>query len=130
VARALTALVALCALALPACGKSDKDQVDQTVRDFVTSTNNHDAKLCDKLLSQQFLEESTGANGSKARDVCKQQLKSAKLKLKLDKIASTKVTGNTAQVRAVLIVQGQSQDQILRLKKESGDWKLSGGSAG
>ena len=131
-ARVLTALVALCALVLPACGKSDKDQVDQTVRDFVTATNNRDAKqFCDKLVSKQFLEQSTGATGSKARDVCHQQLKSLKgLKIKLVKINGTKVSGNKATVRAVLSAQGQTQDQVLRLTKESGDWKLAGGSGG
>jgi ketosteroid isomerase-like protein len=132
VVRALTALLALCAFALTACGKSDKEQVNQTVRDFVTATNKRDTKaFCDKLVSQQFLEQSTGAKGSKARDACHAQLKSLKnLKVGLQKISSTKVNGNKATVRAVLTAQGQKQDQILRLVKEDGDWKLAGGAGG
>jgi hypothetical protein len=132
VVRALTALAALCAIGVSACGASDKDKVDTTVRDFVKATNSRDAKeFCDKLVSQQFLEESTGAKGSKARDACHQQLKSLKgIKIKLEKINSTKVNGDRATVRAVLSSQGQKQDQVLRLRKESGDWKLAGGAGG
>ncbi len=130
--RALTALAALFAIGLSACGGSDKDKVDKTVRDFVTATNSRDAKaFCDKLVSQQFLEESTGAKGSKARDACHQQLRSLKsIKIKLEKINSTKVQGDKATVRAVLSTQGQKQDQVLRLRKEGGDWKLAGGAGG
>jgi ketosteroid isomerase-like protein len=132
VVRALTALLALSAIGLTACGGDDKAQVDQTVRDFVKATNERDTKkFCDQLVSQQFLEQSTGAKGSKARDACHQQLKSLKgLKVKLEKISSTKVEGDKATVRAVLSSQGQKQDQVLRLKKEGGDWKLAGGSGG
>jgi ketosteroid isomerase-like protein len=132
VLRALTALAALCALALPACGKSDEEQVDTTVRDFVKATNSRDAKkFCDELVSQQFLEQSTGAKGDSARTECHRELKSLKgIKVKLEKISSTKVEGDTATVRAVLSTQGQKQDQLLRLKKEDGDWKLAGGSGG
>ena len=130
--HALTALVALCALGLSACGGNDKDKVDQTVRDFVQAANSRDAKkFCDELVSQQFLEESTGAKGGKARDACHKQLKSLKgLKIKLEKISSTKVEGDKATVRAVLSTQGQKQDQLLRLRKEGGDWKLAGGAGG
>ncbi len=130
--RALTALIALCAVALAACGTNDKEQVNQTVRDFVQATNSRDTKkFCDQLVSQQFLEQSTGAKGSKARDACHTQLKSLKnLKVGLDKISSTKVDGDKATVKAVLSAQGQKQDQVLRLVKEDGNWKLAGGAGG
>jgi hypothetical protein len=132
VPRALTALVALCALGLSACGESDEEKADTTVREFVTATNKRDTKkFCDELVSQQFLEQSTGAKGDKARDACHQQLKSLKgLKIGLAKISSTKVDGDKATVRAVLTTQGQQQDQVFRLRKEDGDWKLAGGSGG
>jgi len=55
-------------------------------------------------------------------------LKSFKLTLK--KISSTKVAGDNARVRTVLLVQGQTQDQLFRLKKQGGDWKLAGGAGG
>jgi Domain of unknown function (DUF4878) len=132
VPRALTALAALCLLAFSACGESDEKKVDDTVREFVKATNSRDTKkFCDELVSQQFLEQSTGAQGSKARDACHEQLKSLKgLKIGLDKISATKVNGDKATVRAVLTTQGQKQDQVFRLKKEDGDWKLAGGAGG
>jgi hypothetical protein len=126
-------MLVLCALGLGACGGSnDKQKAEQTVRDFVKATNSRDAdKFCDHLVSQQFLEQSTGAKGDKAHEACRTQLKSLKgLKVKLEKISSTKVEGNRATVRAVLSTQGQKQDQVLRLTKEGGDWKLAGGSGG
>ena len=131
-ARSLTALFALCALVLGACGGDDEEKVNQTVREFVSATNDRDTKkFCDELVSQQFLEQSTGAKGGRARDACHSQLKSLKgLKVKLEKIESTKVDGDKATVRAVLSTRGQKQDQVLRLKKEGGDWKLAGGSGG
>jgi ketosteroid isomerase-like protein len=131
VSRALTALAALCLLAFSACGQSDEQKVDHTVREFVKATNSRDAKrFCDDLVSQQFLEQSTGATGDRVKEACRQQLKSSRLKLKLDKISSTRVQGEKATVRAVLTVRGQTQDQLFRLVKEDGDWKLAGGAAG
>ncbi len=130
--RALTTLAALCAIGLSACGESDEKKVDTTVGDFAQATNSQDAKqLCDKLLTQQFLEQSTGAKGDKVRDACRQQVKALKgFKIKLDKIKSTKVDGDKATVHAVLTTQGQTRDQLFRLRKEGGDWKLAGGAGG
>ena len=130
--RPLTALLVLCAMGLAACGSDDKAQVDKTVREFVKATNDRDANaFCDKLVSQQFLEQSTGAKGDKAREECHRQLRELKgLRVRLDRISSTKIRGDTATVRTVLSRQGQKQDQILRLRKEGGDWKLAGGAGG
>ena len=47
-------------------------------------------------------------------------------RVKLVKIQSTKVDGEEAAVTAVIERQGQRQTQVYRLKKEDGDWKLSG----
>jgi hypothetical protein len=132
VARTVTVLLALCALSLVACGGDDEKEVEQTVRDFVKATDSRDTKkFCDELVSQQFLEQSTGAKGDNAREACHSQLKSLKgVRVRLESIESTEVRGDKATVRAVLSSQGQKQDQLLRLRKESGDWKLAGGSGG
>jgi hypothetical protein len=42
------------------------------------------------------------------------------------KIESTKVSGDDAAVTAVIERQDQQLKQVYRLKKEDGDWKLSG----
>jgi Domain of unknown function (DUF4878) len=131
VARALLVLLAALALALPACGGGDdREDIEQTVRDFVSATNDRDADtFCGEIVTQEFLEQSTGAKGDAAEDECKRQLESINgLEVELVEIRKTEVDGDSATVRAVIVTQGDSNTQILRLKKEDGGWKLAGGS--
>jgi ketosteroid isomerase-like protein len=122
--------VIICLVALLAgCGGDDKQEAQQTVRDFVTALQNRDADtFCDKLLTEEFLGEFSGGTGDKAKESCKRELKSLTSleKVRLVKIESTKVSGDNASVTAVIERQGQKLKQIYRLKKEDGDWKLSG----
>jgi predicted lipid-binding transport protein (Tim44 family) len=121
----------LVALAVTGCGGDDREEAEQTVRDFVEATNEKDAdKLCDELLTQDFIERATGASGDNANDACKQQFEVITgLKLALVRIRRTKVDGDKAQVTAELRTQGQRRIQLLRLEKESGDWRLAGSTA-
>src|SRR5919198_5598045 len=108
-ARRLT-VVLLAALWLAACGGgNDKREAEQTVRDFVTATNERDAdKLCDDLLSKDFIEQTTGATGDKAKSTCKQQFKLFRgLKLRLVRITSTKLNGSKATVYTIIETQDQ-----------------------
>jgi hypothetical protein len=127
--RPLVLLVALLALALGACGGNDEKEVEQTVKKFIAATNARDAEsFCDDLVTQDFIERSTGAKGEKAREACKEQFKALKgLKVKLVRVSETKVNGDKASAKAELEVQGQKQDQLYRLSKEDGEWKLAGG---
>ena len=131
--RSLPVLLALLAV-LPACGGGgggDEEDVEQTVRDFVQATNDRDVDaFCDELVTQEFLEQSTGAKGDQAREACKQQLETVVgIDFTLDSIRKTEIDGDTAEVTAVLELQGQKQPpRVLRLKKEDGDWKLAGGT--
>ena len=131
--RALLLIPAV-AVALAACGGggSDKSDAEQTVKDFVKATNDRDAgKFCGELVTKEFLEQTTGAKGKKAESQCESQLRNLKgLKVKLVRIKRTTVKGDGASVRATLEAQGQTQDQVLRLKKEDGRFKLAGGSGG
>jgi predicted lipid-binding transport protein (Tim44 family) len=122
--------VLLAVATFAACGGEDKGDAEQTVRDFVNATNERDTeKLCDDLVTQEFLEQLTGATGDKARDACKQQLKSQQaIDIDLEGIKKTEVDGDKATVTATLAAQGQTQDRILRLEKEGGDWRLAGGT--
>jgi hypothetical protein len=128
----LALLTALCALlALSACGGGDDSaEVKSTVRDFVTATNDRDGdKLCDDLLTQDYLEKATGATGDKARDACKQQLDLITgLKLRLVKLGEPKVDGDSATVRATIATGSQQTPRVFHLQKEDGDWKLASGS--
>jgi len=128
----LALLFALCAvLVVSACGGGDdRAEVKQTVRDFVTATNSRDGdKLCNDLLTQDYLEKATGATGDEARKACKQQLGLITgLKLRLIEVGEPKIDGDSATVRATIATGSQQTPRRFRLHKEDGDWKLASGS--
>ena len=115
-------------LVIAGCGGDDKKDAEQTVHDFVEATRERDADtFCDDLVTQEFLEQSFGTTGDKARDSCKRELKAlTDLRVELIRIEKTVVDGDSATVTAAINSQGQRIKQKLRLKKEDGDWKLAG----
>lgn len=122
-------LVTIAVLLLAACGGDDRKDVEQTVRDFVRATDQRDADMfCDELVTQEFLEQSTGATGDRAKDACKQQLTAVTgLRVKLVRIRKIEIDDDRARASVVLETQGRRQARLLRLKREDGDWKLAGG---
>jgi hypothetical protein len=115
-------------VAVSGCGGDDKEDAEQTVRDFVQATKDRDADtFCDDLVTREFLEQSIGASGDRAKESCKREFSSLRgLRLTLVRIVKTEVDGDSATVTAVLERQGERLRQKLRLKKEDGDWKLAG----
>jgi hypothetical protein len=117
-------------VAVSGCGGSDNDKEDaeQTVRDFVQATRERDAdRFCDELVTQEFLEQTIGATGDKAKESCKREFSNLRgLRVTLVRLVKTEVDGDNATVTAVLDRQGQPIREKLRLKKEDGDWKLAG----
>jgi hypothetical protein len=132
--RCALLLIPAVAVALAACGGggSDKSDAEQTVKDFVDAVGDRDAgKFCGELVTQEFLEQTTVATGQKAESECESELKTLKgLDVKLVRIKKTTVKDDRASVRATLEAQGETRDQVLRLKKEDGRFKLAGGSGG
>jgi ketosteroid isomerase-like protein len=122
---ALTCLLALVA----GCGGDDKEDAEQTVRDFVEAVNERDADAyCDELITEEFREKSTFATGDKASESCKRQFEAIRgLKIELVRIVRTEVDGDSATVVAVLRRPGGQIRQRLQLAKDGGDWKLDGG---
>jgi hypothetical protein len=120
----------ICLLALVAgCGGGDDaEEAEQTVRDFVTATRERDEDaFCEELMTREFREQATGATGDKATESCKREFRSVTgIRVRLVQIRKTEVEDDTARVTAVLARQGERLDQIFRLKKEDGDWKLAG----
>jgi predicted lipid-binding transport protein (Tim44 family) len=129
VSRLPLVLATVAAFLIAACGGDDRKDVEQTVRDFVRATDHRDADaFCDELVTQEFLEQSTGATGDRAKDACKQQLRAVTgLRVKLVRIRTIDIDEDRATVTAVLQTQGRRQPRLLRLKREDGDWKLAGG---
>jgi hypothetical protein len=126
----VTLLIAVAALALAACGSDDEEDVEQTVRDFVSASSEPDPEaFCGEIVTQEFLEQATGATGDRAEDECRRQLEDAPgVDAELVEIRSTEIDGEEARVRAVIRAQGRSSTQTLRLEKEDGEWKLAGGA--
>jgi predicted lipid-binding transport protein (Tim44 family) len=123
----LATAACLVLLALAGCGGGgDKDDAEQTVRDIADATSDSDGdKFCD-LVTTQFLEQTTGAKGDKAKDACKKQIDSLKnAELKVSKITKTEVKGDKATVTAELESQGRKRPQVFNLKKEDGKFKLT-----
>jgi predicted PilT family ATPase len=123
----------ICVLALLAgCGGGggdDKKDAEQTVRDFVTALRERDADtFCDELVTEEFLGQFSGATGDKARESCKRELRSLTglERVRLVRVERTKIDGDEGSVSAVIERQGQRLEQVYRLKKEDGDWKLTG----
>lgn len=125
--RYLLAAVLIAAMAVSACGGGDDEaQAKDTVRQFFTALQKRDStKLCDRLLSKQFLEETTLGTGDPKQE-CRRQFKDLKTPgFKLVRVGTVKVNGDDATVATVIERDNQAQPQVFRLKKEDGDWRLA-----
>ena len=129
--RSLIAVLVLAA-ALAGCGGgNDQDDAQATVKEFFTAIEKKDAdKLCDDLLTKDFIEQSTGASGDRAGQECRSQFKSLQATgVKLDNVGRVRIDGDNATVTATVEAQGQRRPQVFHLKKEDGAWRLAGGGA-
>ena len=121
----------LAAIALAGCGggKSDEEQVRDTVRQFFTALQKRDAKkFCDEFLTEEFIRQSTGATGDRAHEECRRQFRTLQASnVELARIHRVRIKGGEATVRATVRTQGGTRPQVFRLKKEDGDWRLEGG---
>ncbi len=121
----IAALIAV--LALSACGGGD-DETDarNTVKQFFTALKKKDVdKLCDDLLSKDFLKETTLGTGDPKQE-CRRQFRQLKTpNFKLVRVGNVKVKGDDATVAAVIERDNQAQPQVFRLKKEDGSWRLA-----
>ena len=120
-------------LSLAACGGgSDEDKAKRTVTQFFTALDKNDtAKLCEDLLTEEFIEQTTGATGDRAGEQCPRAFSRLQASdVELGKFGRVSVDGEEATVRAAIVRQGHSLPQVFRLKKEDGDWRLAGSGTG
>ncbi|MET0616076.1 MAG: hypothetical protein ABW142_11555 [Thermoleophilaceae bacterium] len=128
--------VPICLLALLAgCGGGggdDKTQAEQTVRDFVKAVNTHDGDTyCNDLITKEFRDKTTFATGDRASESCKREFNAIRgLHLRLDKIVSTKVDGDSATMTVMIGRAGSVTRQQIQLNKDDGNWKIAGGTGG
>ena len=120
--------VLLSGAALVACGGDDRAQAERTVKDFVAATNDRDSdQFCGELVTQDFLEQATGATGDRAEDACRQQFGRLRgLRVRLVSIEGTRIEDERARVTATLEAQGQRQQQTFRLRKEGVRFRMTG----
>ena len=126
-------LLVAAAAAATACGDDDDpSEVVRTVREFVTASNERDADaLCHELMTQELVEQTTGATGDGARDACKEQLAVLRRpRLRLEHVGRVRIDGERASVATTLETGGQAQPRVFNLEKEDGDWRLAGAPAG
>lgn len=132
--RSLTLLcVALCALALAACGstvstaglKGAKRDVTQTIANLQSdATTAQQKKICANDLAAATVAKLGGVKGCEAA-VKKQLAQVDSLDVSVQSVQLTKnETAATAQVKS--IHQGKSRASALRLVKEGGKWKILG----
>ena len=96
------------------------------MREVAQATSESDGEKFCGLLTEQLLEQSTGAEGDKAVDACRKQIDARrKTSLKVTKITKTEIDGDRATVTAELEMSGRRRPQVFNLKKEDGDFKLT-----
>jgi hypothetical protein len=125
------ALAAVLALAA-GCGGDDEEEVRSAVRGFIEATNERDAtRFCEELVTEEFVEQLTGATGDQARDACKTQLRELKATpVELSRFERVRVEGDRARVTATLTALAGEQRRVFRLEKEEGDWRVAGEAGG
>jgi hypothetical protein len=122
---ALACLALVPAGLLGGCGKSDQDQVRDTLAEFEQATKDRDfKKLCDDVLAKQLVTrlQTIGLSceqvleRSTANQVLQPSITVEKVKVR-DKVA-------LAQVQSTAVGEKASTDTI-RLVKEGDDWRVS-----
>ena len=125
-------ILATCALG--ACGGEDKADVEQVIRGWAKAANERDAKaFCNDFVTQEFAERVSGATGDNAREQCEKLFEATQpgLRITILDVSKIKVDGDeaTALVRRQTTGSGAG-DQVFRLKKEDGEFRIASSEEG
>jgi uncharacterized lipoprotein len=118
--------VILVTVLLAGCGGGSEPE--QVVRDFAEALESSDGeKLCEELVTREYAEQITLAQGEGAREQCKAQLDVLRGgRFEVVKVLEVKESGEEATVRAEIEQAGQRRPQVFRLEKEDGKLRLAG----
>jgi len=120
----LPCILILSALALAACGSSadDEGEVEDTVELSATTTDPAD---CEKLNTQEFMEQTTQESGGAAVKECEQEAKEGE-GAESASVSNVEVNGSDATAE-VALSGGNLDDQALEvaLVKDGDQWKLN-----
>jgi uncharacterized lipoprotein len=122
--RAASAI--LVGVLLAGCGGGSEPE--QVVRDFAQALEDSDGeKLCEELVTREYAEQITLAQGEGAREQCKKQLDVLRGgRFEVVKVLEVEEDGDEATVRAEIEQAGQRRPQVFRLAKEDGKLRLAG----
>jgi ketosteroid isomerase-like protein len=119
----------LAAVALAACGGDEPEDIEQVIRDWARAANERDVDaLCNEYVTQEFAERVSGATGDNAREQCEKLFTATRpgLRVTILDVSQVEIEGDeaTAVVRRQITGGGPS-DQLFRLEKEDGDFRIS-----
>jgi ketosteroid isomerase-like protein len=129
----MRAVAGICAVALAvglgACGGDHKADAQGVVRDFTKAVNAHDGKaVCTKLVTREFVENSTFSKGQAAERQCQSQISSLRQPpYRVVGFTRTEVHGDKATVTAVLDLRGVRHRQVFDLEKQDGSFRVTTG---
>lgn len=120
----LAVLLLVLGLALAACGasESDEDKITDVIEKSAESTDPAD---CERLATQNFLEQVELSQGAEAVKSCEENTEDDDEEAEGVEVSNVKVDGSTATAR-VAITGGSFDGQTAEMKvvEEDGDWKV------
>ncbi len=122
------ALLLLVVLGLAACGGGDstgsgeEGQIETVIEESVTSS---DPAKCTELMTQNFVEQTAGAEGEEALEECEEEAGDESDDADSVEVTEVEVDGTEATAHAAFVGGGlDGQTVIVALVKAGGRWKL------
>lgn len=117
-------------LALGACGGgNDEEDAENAVKEIAKASSAADGEKFCGLLTEDFREKFAGSSGDNADGGCEKLVDSQKgNELKVTRIMKVELDGDKATVTAELERRGRKLPQVFELKKEGGEYRLTGES--
>jgi ketosteroid isomerase-like protein len=106
------------------CGGGGGKTPEKTVENFFEATKAKDIDKMLKCLSPELREVFEEMIEVQGKDTVRKQLAAGKENIGKLKIVDTKITGDTAEVKTSVVVDGKKQEDTLPLRKVKGVWYI------